>query len=616
MSSPSPLSEPLIVHLLDLLHSDGLITPEQKREVSGRYPLARSKLLTERRAAAQRSGRARRTGIEVSEAEVLASFNLPMRADRPGAKPGMPVRIVTEEVIGEVIARDAGMPFEHLDPLKLDFAFVTKMISGPFAERNSVVPLVMEDGMLKIAVANPYATEVMEQLPRITGQRVKPVVATHADIRKIASEFWGFRSSMKAAAADLGGAAVDIGNLEQFIKGRGAAEIDPTEKPVVQAVQYLFNYAFEQRASDIHIEPKRDISQVRLRIDGVLHDIYTLPKVVHAAVVSRIKLLSRMDIAEKRRPQDGRIKTTFGTKEVELRVSSLPVAFGEKLVLRIFDPDVLLKELDDVGFFPKELAQFREWITRPHGMLLVTGPTGSGKTTTLYSALKVLASPDVNITTLEDPIEMVFDEFNKVQIQPKIDLTFGGALRHVLRQDPDVVMVGEIRDQDTADNAIQAALTGHLVMSTLHTNDSASSVTRLLDMDIMPFLISSTLIGVSAQRLVRLICPDCARDTSLKPDEIQSLRISPPKGKPLTVRYGEGCPRCRGTGYRGRTGIYELMEITPKIGKLIAAKAGAKDIKADAVSDGMMTLRECAIKKMAQGLTTYEEVIRVTSDAL
>lgn len=603
------------MHLLDLLHADGFITPEQKREVTGRYPLQRSKLLTERRAAAQKSGRARRTGIEVSEAEVLASFALPMRADRPGAKPGQPARVVTEEVIGEVIARDAGMPFEHLDPLKLDFAFVTKMISGPFAERNSVVPLIMEDGMLKIAVANPYATEVMEQLPRITGQRVKPVVATHADIRKIASEFWGFRSSLKAAQADLVGAAVDIGNLEQFIKGRGAAEIDPTEKPVVQAVQYLFNYAFEQRASDIHIEPKREISQVRLRIDGVLHDIYTLPKAVHAAVVSRIKLLSRMDIAEKRRPQDGRIKTTFGAKEVELRVSSLPVAFGEKLVLRIFDPDVLLKELDDVGFFPKELAQFREWITRPHGMLLVTGPTGSGKTTTLYSALKVLASPDVNITTLEDPIEMVFDEFNQVQIQPKIDLTFGGALRHVLRQDPDVVMVGEIRDQDTADNAIQAALTGHLVMSTLHTNDSASSVTRLLDMQIMPFLISSTLIGVAAQRLVRLICPDCARDTQLKPDEIQSLRISPPKGKPLTVRYGEGCPKCRGTGYRGRTGIYELMEITPKIGKLIASKAGSKDIKADAVSDGMMTLRECAIKKMAQGLTTYEEVVRVTSES-
>ena len=618
MSSASPLgSEPLLQRILDLLHGEGLITPEQKREVMGRAPLARSKLLGQRRVDAQKTGRARKSGGgEVSDAEVVASFGLPMRTDRPGAKPGQPARVITEEVISEAMARDCGMPFEILDPLKLDLTFVTKMISGPFAERHSVIPLAMEEGFLKMAVANPYDTETLEQLPKITGQRVKPVVATYADIRKIATEFWGFRSSLKAAQADLGGQAVDIGNLEQFIRGRGAQEIDPTEKPVVQAVWYLLNYAFEQRASDIHIEPKREISQVRLRIDGVLHDIYTLPKIVHSAVVSRLKMLARMDIAEKRRPQDGRIKTTHKDKEIELRVSSLPVAFGEKLVMRIFDPDVLLKELDDCGFYPKELAQFREWISRPHGMILVTGPTGSGKTTTLYSGLKVLSSPDVNITTLEDPIEMVFDEFNQVQIQPKIDVTFGSALRHVLRQDPDIVMVGEIRDGDTANNAIQAALTGHLVLSTLHTNDSASAVTRLLDLEVMPFLISSTLIGVAAQRLMRMICQDCARETTLKPDEIQSLRINPPKGKPLTVRYGEGCPKCRGTGYRGRTGIYELMEITPKIGKLIASRAASKDIKSDAVSDGMMTLRECAIKKMAQGLTTYEEVVRVTSEGL
>ena len=617
MSSPSPLgSDTLLNRLLDLLHAEGMITPEQRREVQGRAPLARNKLLAEKRTQAARSGRKRRSGIEVSDAELIASFALPMRADRPGAKPGQPARVVTEDVIAEVMAKNAGMPYEHLDPLKLDFAFVTRAISGPFAEKHSVIPLAMEDGYLKIAVANPYDTQTLEQLPRITGQRVKPVVATYSDIQKIATEFWGFRSSVNAAQADLGGASVDLGNLEQFIKGRGVQEIDPTEKPVVQAVWYLFNYAFDQRASDIHIEPKREISQVRLRIDGVLHDIYTLPKLVHNAVVSRIKMLARMDIAEKRRPQDGRIKTTYKEKEVELRVSSLPVAFGEKMVLRIFDPDVLLKELEECGFFPKELSQFNDWVSRPHGMILVTGPTGSGKTTTLYSALKVLASPEVNITTLEDPIEMVIDEFNQVQIQPKIDVTFAGALRNVLRQDPDVIMVGEVRDKDTAENAIQAALTGHLVLSTLHTNDSASAVTRLMDLEVLPFLIGSTLIGVVAQRLVRTICADCARETTLKPDEIQNLRITPPKGKALTVRFGEGCPKCRGTGYRGRTGIFELMEINQKIGKLIAQRAPSKDIKADAVSDGMMTLRECAIKKMAQGQTTYEEVIRVTSEGL
>ncbi len=615
MATPSPAgSDSILVRLLDLLHAEGMITPEQRRDVLVRAPQQRNRLLIEKRAAAQRMNRKRRTGVDVSEAEVVASFQLPLRTAKPlGA--GQVPKTVTEDVLGELVARDVGMPFVKLDPLKLDFAFVTKAISGPFAERHSVIPLAMEEGFLKIAIANPWDTHTLEQLPSITGQRIKPVVATHSDIQKIAQEFWGFRSSISAAQVDLAG-GVDLGNLEQFVRARGVGEIDPTDKPVVQAVWYLFNYAFEQRASDIHIEPKRELSQVRLRIDGVLHDIYTLPKLVHNAVVSRIKMLARMDIAEKRRPQDGRIKTTFKEKEIELRVSALPVAFGEKVVLRVFDPDVLLQELSDVGFFSKELDQFNSWIERPHGMILVTGPTGSGKTTTLYSALKTLANPEVNITTIEDPIEMVHDEFNQVAIQPKIDVTFGSALRSILRQDPDIIMVGEIRDKDTADNAIQAALTGHLVLSTLHTNDTAATVTRLLDLDVLPFLIGSTLIGVAAQRLVRTICAECARDTTLKPDEILALRITPPKGRPLTVRYGEGCNKCRGTGYRGRTGIFELMEISPKISKLIASRASAKDIKNDAVSDGMMTLRECAIKKMAQGLTTYEEVLRVTSEGL
>ncbi|HVO31294.1 MAG TPA: GspE/PulE family protein [bacterium] len=614
MATPSPAGpDSILQRILDLLHAEGLITPEQRREVLVRAPQQRNRLLMEKRAAAARMGRKRRTGIEVAESEVIASFELPMRTAKKPAGGATPT--VTEDVIGEVIARDVQMPFVRLDPLKLDFQFVTKAISGPFAERHSVVPMQMEEGFLKVAVANPYDTEMLEQLPKITGQRIRTVVATHADVQKIAVEFWGFRSSVKAAQADLTG-GVDLGNLEQFIKARGVGEIDPTDKPVVQAVWYLFNYAFEQRASDIHIEPKRELSQVRLRIDGVLHDIYTLPKLVHNAVVSRIKMLARMDIAEKRRPQDGRIKTTFKEKEVELRVSALPVAFGEKIVLRIFDPDVLLQELEDIGLFQRELTLFNSWIERPHGMILVTGPTGSGKTTTLYSALKALANPEVNITTIEDPIEMVHDEFNQVAIQPKIDVTFASALRSILRQDPDIIMVGEIRDKDTADNAIQAALTGHLVLSTLHTNDTASAVTRLLDLEVLPFLIGSTLIGVVAQRLVRTICADCARDTTLKPDEILNLRITPPKGRPLTVRYGEGCVKCRNTGYRGRTGIFELMEITPKVAKLITARAPSKDIKADAISDGMMTLRECAIKKMAQGITTYEEVLRVTSEGL
>ncbi len=606
MATPQPVPAETSLHrLLDLLVKAEAITPDQRKEVLGRAGIQRARLLNEQRAAVKATGRRRMP--EITDAEVVASFHLPLltKSDRSTT-----LREVDQSVIAEALAREAGIPFERLDPLKLDFGFVTRTLSGPFAEKHFVVPLALEDGKLKVAVANPFDTAVLEQLPRITGFPVRPVVATYEDIRKIATEFWGFRRSVTAAQADLG-ANVDLGNLEQFVRGRGVGEIDPTDKPVVQAVWYLFNYAFDQRASDIHIEPKREQSQVRLRIDGVLHDIYTLPKLVHQAVVSRIKMLARMDIAEKRKPQDGRIKTTFKEQEIELRVSSVPVAFGEKVVLRVFDPEVLLKDLEEIGFFPRELQLFQEWIARPNGLILVTGPTGSGKTTTLYSALKVLSSPEVNITTIEDPIEMVCDDFNQIGVQSKSDLNFGNVLRNVLRQDPDVIMVGEIRDRETAENAIQAALTGHLVLSTLHTNDAASAVTRLLDLEIPPFLISSTLIGVAAQRLLRTVCDDCGRDAPVAPEQLAALGFK--AAIPITARVGEGCPRCRGTGYRGRTGIFVLLPTTPRLAKLVAAKATAREIKAEAIAEGMMTLRESAVRKLAQGATTYEEVVRVTA---
>jgi general secretion pathway protein E len=353
---------------------------------------------------------------------------------------------------------------------------------------------------------------------------------------------------------------------------------------------------------------------VRLRIDGVLHPIYTLPKAVHPAVISRIKTLSRLNIAEKRRPQDGRMKIEYSGKEVELRISTVPVAFGEKAVLRLLNPDVLFQDLEELGFFPFDLIQFRSFLEKPHGIILVTGPTGSGKTTTLYSALRYLSTPEKNIVTIEDPIEMVCSEFNQIAVQPQVDITFANSLRSILRQDPDIIMVGEIRDQETADNAIQAALTGHLVLSTLHTNDSASSLTRLIDLGVEPFLISSTLIGVLAQRLVRKICPHCEESFSLNSEDLQSLGFTFLDREKVELKRGKGCINCRNTGYWGRSGVFEVLTITPPVKKQISQKVDADAIKKKASEDGMTTLRENAIKKMLKGATTYQEVLRITAE--
>jgi general secretion pathway protein E len=379
-------------------------------------------------------------------------------------------------------------------------------------------------------------------------------------------------------------------------------------------VDYLLRYAFDNRASDIHVEPKRATSMVRLRIDGVLHPVYTLPAQVHAPIVSRVKMLARIDISEKRRPQDGRIKTERDGREVELRVSTLPTAFGEKVVIRIFDPETLVQDIAQLGFEQDEKGAFESWIDRPHGLILVTGPTGSGKTTTLYSALKALAGPDVNVTTIEDPIEMVWDAFNQVQVQPKAGLDFAGALRHILRQDPDVIMVGEIRDAETAENAIQAALTGHLVLSTLHTNDALGAVARMRDLGVPSFLLAQSLLGVMAQRLLRRVCSHCAEETTLTPDELLALQAPLPL-LPGGVRLlkGAGCVRCRGTGFVGRTGIFEIVTSGGELRDLISREA-PYDVLVDAARrSGMRTLREAAVRKLAQGLTAFDEVVRMTS---
>ncbi len=600
------LSISTLGRICDLLVEDGLMHEGQVKDVMVRHAIQEKRILIERRAQLRKALGRQKVIYEVGEIEVVASFVFPL--------PGRGDQRLTEAVITEAVARHTGMPFVVPDPLTLDYRMVTETFQGAFAERHLVVPLRKEGKSLTLAIANPFDTQLLENLERLTGYHIEPVVATKSDILKVILEYHGFKKSMDVAADQFRSDLVDIANLEQFWKMGGANEPDGEARPVIQAVWFLFNYAFEQRASDIHIEPKRDFSVVRLRIDGVLHKIHMLPKVVHPAVVSRIKTLARMDIAEKRRPQDGRIKTEYGQHEVELRVSTSPTVFGEKMVVRIFDPEVLLQDVGSLGFFPREQEQFESFLAHTNGLILVTGPTGSGKTTTLYSSLQFLASPTVNIITLEDPIEMVNEDFNQMAVQPKIGFDFATALRTVLRQDPDVIMVGEIRDPDTAEMAIQAALTGHLVLSTLHTNDASTAITRLLDLGVYPFLISSVLLGVVAQRLMRTSCPFCKMETFLSQEQITALSIPGSDGRRLKVSYGGGCPRCRGTGYKGRTGVFEVMPINEKIRQLIHEKATAREIKREAVSEGMMTLREYAIKKMAAGATTFEEVMRATSE--
>ncbi len=514
--------------------------------------------------------------------------------------------------IAKAIARDAHLEFVRIDTLALDAELIESKVSRPFARRHRMIPLEMRGGRLRVACANPYDIEGIDSFRRIAGRDIELVLASEPDVLRALNEFYGLRHAVKRAERDLSG-GIDLGNLEQLVRMKSETEIESSDQHIVNAVEFMLQHAYDTRASDIHVEPKRDFSLIRFRIDGVLHDIQSIPKVVHNALVSRIKTMSRLDIAEKRRPQDGRVKTTRAGAEVELRVSTLPVGFGEKVVLRIFDPGVLLQDLATLGFYPEELDLFNDFISRPHGIVLLTGPTGSGKTTTLYSALKTIAGREVNVTTIEDPIEMVYEDFNQVAVQTKVGITFAGALRHVLRQDPDIIMVGEIRDAETAGYAVQAALTGHLVFSTLHTNDAPSAVTRLTDLGVERFLIASTVVGVVAQRLVRKVCPHCAVETHLTDGETQLLRLAVPPGKRVKVKVGQGCFDCRGTGYLGRTGIFEMLPVDETVRPLVAAGADAPKLKREAVQRGMKTLRQSALRKLAEGVTTFEEVVRVTA---
>lgn len=586
--------------MFDIFIAEGLLTGEQVQYIRSKEAAQRSRILK------AKSSDIRYKSIHrsfISLIDVIES--LQMRSPVHGN------RVLTAEMLLETIAKYLGLPFIKVDPLKLDSEVVTKVISKPYAVRHQLVPIELCNNVLTVATSNPLDREGIDGIERITGYSVKVVVATRAEIIKIITEFYGFKSSIAAAHKDLD-TRTDLGNLEQFVRLKSVTDLEATDQHIINAVEYLLHYAYFQRASDIHIEPKRDFSLIRFRIDGILHDIHKIPKAVHPSMVSRIKMLSRLDIAEKRRPQDGRIKTEHEGKEVELRISTLPVAFGEKVVMRIFDPVVLMQNIEDLGFFQREQEMFKSFISHPHGLILVTGPTGSGKTTTLYSALKILATSEVNVSTIEDPIEMVYERFNQTAVHPQIGVTFAGSLRTILRQDPDIIMVGEIRDLETAENAIQSALTGHLVLSTLHTNDAPSAITRLLDLGVQPFLVNAVLLGVVAQRLVRKVCPHCLEQYGLSTDECYVLGINYEKVKQYRVSIGRGCPECRGTGYLGRTGIFEIMEMSEKIRDAVDTKQTPAQMKKLAMANRMTTLRENAIKKLLTGATTFDEVIRVT----
>jgi general secretion pathway protein E len=527
---------------------------------------------------------------------------------------GQPSTTIDEDLIFTTLALAWKIPYKKIDPLKLELNIVTGTISKSFAAKHLLLPLTVEEGKLIVATPDPFNHEAIHDVEMVSKLKVKTVVSSKSDIEKLINEFFGFRYSISAAEDLFSTKGLDIGNLEQFVSIKSMDELPSTDQHIVNAVNHLFSYSFDQKASDIHIEPKRDVCLVRMRIDGVLHTVYKLPKKLHNAVVSRIKTLSRLDMAEKRRPQDGRIKMKKDKTEVEIRVSTIPVAFGEKVVLRIMDPDVLFQDLEMLGFFKDDFEKYKKLIAMPFGIILVTGPTGSGKSTTLYSSLRMLSSPKVNITTIEDPIEMIHEEFNQIAVQPAINVTFGGVLKNIMRQDPDIIMVGEIRDFETAQAAVQAALTGHLVLSTLHTNDAASTVFRLLDLGIPSYLIHSSLVGVVAQRLVRKICPYCVQEFEMDAKELADLGLKiKPKGV-VKLKHGKGCVKCRNTGYKGRTGIYEIMPYSESIKALTSSDTSLADLRKKAVEDGLVLLRKNGIKKLLKGITTYQEILRVTWD--
>ena len=603
MRMPTEQSDPFAIKTIcQSLLKKGLIKRGQAQTVLKQEGRIREKL-EDQRAKQKGADRTREIVNPITSIDVIVSMNL-VRADHE-------TRVLDEDIIFQTLAAGWGHPYRKIDPLKLNLNLVTTTIPRNFALKHLVLPIHIEEGTLTVATPDPFNREVMEDITRVTNMKVAIVVSSKGDIIKLIDEFFGFKRSIAAAEDLFASTGIDLGNLEQYVKIK-SGDLTSNDQHIVNAVNHVLLYAFDQRASDIHIEPKREETRVRMRIDGVLHTVYKVPKKVHNAMVTRIKALSRLNMAEKRKPQDGRIKTDRGDVEIEIRISIVPTAFGEKVVMRVMDPEVLFQDLVGLGFTEDDKERYNSFINLPHGMVLVCGPTGSGKSTTLYSTLRQLSTPQNNVITVEDPIEMVNEDFNQIGIMPSAGVTFGNILRTILRQDPDIIMVGEMRDLETAQNAIQAALTGHLVLSTLHTNDAPTAITRLLDLGVPSFLIQATLAGIQAQRLVRTICSYCMESFEIEGSKLRSLGLEVGTDGPLKLRRGGGCPQCRNTGYRGRSGIYEIIPYTEPLRQLTTATTDIELIRKQAIKEGMTTLRDSALKKMLGGITTYQEVLRVT----
>ena len=525
------------------------------------------------------------------------------------ASDGKPLDI---EMLTEYLAQRAGLAYLRIDPLRVDVGRVADTMSAVYAERHKVLPVQMGPNELVVATAEPFITDWVAEVERQARRPVRRVVANPLDIQRFTAEFFALAKSVQAAHKS--GGSNGGTSFEQLVElGKANRQLDANDQGVVKVVDWLWQYAFDQRASDIHLEPRREQGVIRFRIDGVLHPVYQMPMGVMNAMLARIKLLGRMDVVEKRRPLDGRIKTRNPRgDEIEMRISTLPTAFGEKMVMRIFDPDTAVKDLDALGFPPHDAQRWEQLVKRPHGIILVTGPTGSGKTTTLYSTLKRVATEAVNVSTIEDPIEMIEPSFNQTQVQPQLDFNFTDGLRALMRQDPDIIMVGEIRDLATADMAVQAALTGHLVFSTLHTNDAPSAVTRLMELGVPSYLINATLLGVLAQRLVRTLCKQCKQPDPAPVEQLDAI-VRPWKTSGNYRPFkAVGCVDCRMTGFMGRMGLYELLTVSDDFKAKVDQEPVTEALRRQAVQDGMRPLRLAGARRVAEGQTTIEEVLSAT----
>ena len=586
-STKAQLSEAKLTlgYILDLLEKDNLINKQQRIQLSN-------------------------ISAEQTKIQIHPLITIAEQGWQTSSKPSYPLSI---ETLTKWLAEKVNQPYLRIDPLKTDIQKITSVVSQAYAAKLKILPVEVNKKELTIATCEPFITAWENELARITNLKIKRVIINPRDLERYLIEFYGVSRTIIGAVNEKRDEPIAlIQNFEQLVKVGNAGEPDANDQHIVSIVDWLLQFAFEQRASDIHLEPRREKGRIRFRIDSVLHVVHELPVVLMGAITSRLKSLGRMDVTDRRRPQDGRVKTvTPSGKEVEMRLSTMPTTFGEKLVIRIFDPEMLVKSYKELGFTNHDQTQLNEMVDNPHGIILITGPTGSGKTTTLYSTLNQISRPEINICTIEDPIEMVEPQFNQMQVQQSIGVDFASGVRTLLRQDPDIIMIGEIRDKETADIAIQAALTGHLVLSSLHTNDAPSAITRLIDIGMQPFLLNATIQGVVAQRLLRTLCAHCKEIVAT--DKQRWVEFSHPNKLKMPAKLCKpvGCDECRHTGYMGRTAIYEILRMNSTLRDNVSAQTNLDTLREIAIKTGMRSLKIGAAQKVADGLTTLEEAFSV-----